>query len=93
MIVAGGAAAFQRAGRPGGDVIHLGGIDADVRAAGDQDFRFGAATGRGQLWIEERGAVTYVLGNVDRDAAAELQIAIRDWGVRASDYTADDFVL
>ena len=33
------------------------------------------------------------LGNIDDDAAPELRIAIGDGAVRASTYTADDFIL
>ena len=84
-------ARFQdRFGRPPALVL----LPAPEPVAGvDLPVRVYRGVGRGHLWLEERGAVTWVLGNVDRDAAAELRIAIHDWGVRASAYTADDFVL
>ena len=87
------ARAFEGVGRDGGDLIDLSGIDANTRRPGDQHFAFDGGTGRGHLWVEERGNVSYVCGNIDRDAAVEFHLAIRDFAVRASDYAADDFVL
>jgi hypothetical protein len=61
--------------------------------AGHQDFDFGTSKGRGDLWLSEAGGVTYVNGNLDSDTAVEFQIAIYDGSVRASAYSAHDFIL
>ncbi|HVL21058.1 MAG TPA: M10 family metallopeptidase, partial [Amaricoccus sp.] len=87
------AIAFDDPGSRDGDRIDLRGIDADTTRAGDQAFAFGAGHGRGHLWLEETEKVTYVCGNVDGDAAAELQLAIVDGVTRAAAYGADDFLL
>lgn len=88
-----GTAAFARAGRSGGDVIDVSRIDADTTRGGEQDFTFGG-TGRGRLWTEEGpGDSTLVRGNVDLDGTIEFEILIDDGVVRASAYTAGDFIL
>jgi serralysin len=93
-IVAGdGAGAFEKPGRSLGDRIDLHRLDADMLRAGHQDFDFGTSKGRGDLWLSEAGGVTYVNGNVDADAAIEFQVAIHDGSVRASAYSAHDFIL
>jgi serralysin len=92
IVAAAGAAAFQRPGAGAGDVFELRAIDADGVAAGNQGFVFGSKA-RAGLWLENSGDTTYVLGNIDRDAAAELQIAIADGAIRAGQYGADDFLL
>ncbi len=92
-IVAGdAAAAFDGAGRPGGDLIDLHAIDADVRHPGNQAFAFGG-TGRGHLWLDDVAGATVVCGNTDADAAPEFRLTIADGGLRAAAYTADDFLL
>jgi serralysin len=92
IVAADGAAAFQRPGTGAGDRFELRAIDADGLAAGNQAFDFGSKA-RGGLWLENSGATTYVLGNTDRDATAELRIAIVDGAIRAGQYGADDFLL
>ena len=74
-------------------MIDLSAIDANARLDGVQAFKFGTATGRGHLWVEDHGRATLVCGNTDGDAAVEFKLAIRDWGVEAADYGAGDFVL
>ena len=93
LVAGDGAKAFQGSGHRGGDVVDLSGIDADTVRGGDQAFKFGAATGRGHLWLEDHGRNTWVCGNTDGDAAMEVRLVIRDWGVHAADYHAGDFVL
>jgi len=93
-IVAGyGAAAFERPGRSSGDRIDLHPIDADTTRGGDHDFIFGTSKARGHVWLSESKGVTYVNGNTDHDAAIEFQLAIHDGSVRASAYSAHDFIL
>lgn len=88
-----GSRAFKKPGDGKGDLIDLSKIDADWGTAGDQAFEFGKQTGEGRLWAENRGSDTYIFGNTDDDAAAELKIVIADGSNRASDYTANDFIL
>jgi serralysin len=92
-LLAGGAApAFDAPGRASGDVIDLRAIDADTTAAGNQAFAFGG-TGRGHLWLRDSGNVTHVYANTDTDRAADFELTILDGPVRASAYTAHDFLL
>ena len=85
---------FEGAGQPGGDVIHLRGIDADTTTFGDQAFHFGNGPGgAGTLWAVDAGADTVIYGNTDNDAAIEFELRIVDGNVTASDYHAGDFVL
>ena len=49
---------LRRPGQRGGDLIDLRGIDADTTRAGDQAFAFGAAHGRGHLWLDDAEKVT-----------------------------------
>jgi serralysin len=93
LFAGGGVRAFEAPGAGDGDLIDLRGIDDDTTRAGDQAFAFGEGHGRGHLWLENRGKVTYVCGNTDRDAKVEFELAIHDWGVKAAAYSADDFVL
>lgn len=88
-----GAAAFEGAGRAGGDVIDLSMLDANASLAGNQAFQFGTGRGTGRLWVLEVGANTLVRGNADRDAAPEFGLIIEDGRVRASAYDAGDFIL
>ncbi len=93
-ILAGdGAAAFEGVGRAAGDRIDLSAIDADALTRGDQAFVFGTKTDKGCLWVVEIGGDTWVRGNVDNDRAPEFELVIEDGGVRASSYTAHDFIL
>jgi hypothetical protein len=89
----GGGAAFDLPGSGDGDRIDLSGIDANTTAGNDQTFAFGVAKGIGRVWVEEVGQVTHVRANVDADAAVEFELAIEDGGVRASAYSALDFIL
>ena len=88
-----GAVAFQNAGPGAGDRIDLSAIDANTGVAGDQAFIWGGGHGRGYLWAVNSGNVTLIRGNVDNDAAFEIEIAIQDAGVAASQYVAGDFIL
>lgn len=88
----GGAPAFEGAGVAGGDVIDMSQIDANPATGGRDAFVFGGH-GLGQLWLTENGTRTVVLANTDGDGAAEFKLVIADGDVRASDYTADDFIL
>jgi len=89
----GGADAFEGAGRAGGDLIDLRGIDADVTRPGDQAFVFGAGAGRGRLWLTEDGDATLVRGNVDNSDRPEFELTILDGALGPGDYTARDFLL
>ncbi len=66
----------------GVDVMDLATIDANKGAAGDQAFRFigaGAFSGRaGELRFEIDGFETQVLGDVNGDRQADLQITLLD---------------
>lgn len=88
-----GAVAFQGAGAGAGDRIDVSEIDANAIAAGNQAFVWGGGHGRGHLWAVDSGNVTLVRGNVDNDAAFEIEIAIQDAGVAAHQYVAGDFIL
>jgi hypothetical protein len=61
--------------------------------AGNQAFAFGLPGTKGHIWCVNAGSTTRVRGNIDNDAAAELQINIADGGVLANAYTAADFFL
>jgi hypothetical protein len=87
-----GASAFQGAGSAGGDRIDVSGIDANVGAGGNQAFHFGG-TGRGDLSVVESNGDTLVRANVDGDGGFELALLIDDGAVRASAYSAADFIL
>jgi hypothetical protein len=77
----------------GGDRIDVFDIDANITMAGNQAFTFGLPGTKGHLWCVNAGTTTRVLGNIDNDAAVELQINIVDDGVLANAYTAADFFL
>lgn len=90
-----GAGAFQRPGAGAGDLINLSNLDADETDPEFewQHFLFGGA-GKGHVSVVEGpGSDTLVRGNVDDDRAFELQIRIADGALRASAYTAADFIL
>jgi len=91
----GGVAAFENAGGgvTPGDRIHLTAIDANEVAGGDQNFVFGTAQTIGRLWAVNVGTETHIRGNVNNDAAFELDIIIEDGAVLASAYNAADFFL
>lgn len=93
LLPSGGAAAFSGAGAAGGDVIDLGGIDANTARSGDQAFVLGAGHGIGHLWLEADGMRTRVCGNVDGDGAADFVLIIADGGTTPDAYKAGDFVL
>lgn len=93
QITAGdGGNAFDGAGTAAGDLLDLYGIDADSTQAGNQTFAFGG-TGRGHVSVVDSGTDTIVRANMDNDAAFEFQLTIHDGNVRASAYTAADFIL
>jgi serralysin len=93
IAAGGGVGAFEGAGRAWGDALDLRGIDADAVRNGNQAFALDGGQGRGRLWLEEQGDVTWVRGNTDGDTAAEFVLAILDGGVRAAGYSAGDFLL
>ena len=84
--------AFEGAGKAGGDVIDLRGLDADMTTPDFESFIFGG-TGKGHLSLTNSGSDTLVRGNLDDDRGFEFQCLIRDGDVRASAYTAADFLL
>lgn len=88
----GGVPAFEGAGAAAGDRFDMSHIDANTTAAGQQGFVFGG-TGKGHISLVDLGMDTIVRGNMDNDAAFEFQLIIHDGNVRASAYTAADFIL
>lgn len=88
-----GATAFQGAGAAAGDLIDLSRIDAKAGVRGNQAFELEDGPGRGHVWIKDAGSVTIIRASTDTDSAAEIVIAIEDGSVRASAYTAADFIL
>jgi Ca2+-binding RTX toxin-like protein len=87
-----GAVAFAGAGAAQGDRIDLAGIDANVTVDNNQAFHFGG-TGKGDLSLVESNGNTLVRGNVDGDTGFEFALLIQDGTVKASAYTAADFIL
>lgn len=63
-----------------GDLIHLGGVDANAVLGGDQAFAFigsGAFTGTaGELRFYQAGTTTYVQGDTNGDGQADFLIRI-----------------
>ena len=92
MRTRGGVVALDAPGAGAGDRIDLSAIDANNRLAGNQAFEFGGS-GIGHVRVVDQGTATVVLASTDADPAAELRIVIDDGAVRASAYTADDFIL
>lgn len=93
LIAGNGGAAFDGAGRGGGDLFDLS-FDADSTLSGVQAFEFGATSskGKGFVWFQNDGTVTLLCANVDNDAPPELVVRIEDGReVRAEDYGASDF--
>ena len=66
-------------------------IDADQTLSGVQHFTFGTSTDVARLWAVDSGDLTLILGNLDHDATAEIEVAIADGAVPASDYSTADF--
>ncbi len=91
QLRAGTAASPSTARAPLPGIGSLAAIDARPDLPGNQAFVFGGA-GDGHLRLEEVGTVTHVRASAT-DAGLDLDIAILDGAVRASDYTADDFIL
>jgi serralysin len=91
-VTDGSAPAFQGAGVAKGDRIDLSGIDANTTRAGNQAFAFGG-DGIGRVDAVRSGDDTLIRCNVDRDAAFEFALLIKDDDVRASAYSGIDFVL
>lgn len=87
-----GAAAFELAGRAGGDRIDLSTLDANVLRSGDQAFVFNSTAAGGLSLADSRGD-TLVRGNLDNDAAFELVIRIEDGALSHRAYGAIDFLL
>jgi Ca2+-binding RTX toxin-like protein len=92
MIGCADGVAFEGAGKAGGDLIDLRGLDADLTTP-DFDFFVFGGTGKGHLSLVNRGSDTLVRGNVDDDGGFEFECLIRDGEVKASAYTAADFLL
>ena len=85
---------FSRVGRSGGDEIDLSGIDAVRGRKGNQSFDFDDDGGRGDVWTRDVKGGTLILGNIDGDDVAEIQILVKDGrGIFADDWTAEDFIL
>lgn len=84
--------AFDGAGKAKGDLIDLADIDADQTLPDFQTLVFGG-TGKGHLSVADEGGSSLVRANLDDDASFEFQILIDDGAVKASAYTADDFIL
>lgn len=87
-----GAIAFEGAGSAVGDLINLQAVDADTTRSGDQTFAFGS-TDKGGLSLIDVDGNTLVRGNINGDSAFEFEILIVDGAVKASAYTAADFIL
>lgn len=83
---------FDAPGASNGDLIDVSAIDADSTTPGNQSFNFGG-TGAGDLRVVDQGRFSIVLANTDNDPAPDLRIVIQDHGIRAGDYTAEDFIL
>lgn len=95
-IIAGdGTAAFNGIGVGSGDVLDLSRIDANPYQSGNQAFHFAGGTlttGVAQLYEDAEGNTVFV-ASTDSDSAAEVMIKIADGSVRASQYTAGEFLL
>jgi Ca2+-binding RTX toxin-like protein len=87
------AVSFEGAGKAGGDLIDVSGLDADTTAAGVQDWVFGTSHARGHLWVTKSGTEVTLNGNTDDDAAIEFQLAIEEINTGAPVFTAGDFIL
>lgn len=83
---------FDGAGSARGDRIDLSDLDANAGRAGNQAFRFDS-NGTGSINVTDQGGDTLVRGDVDGESGYDFAILIRDGATRASDYSADDFIL
>ena len=84
---------FERPGRAKGDLIDLAAVDARDDRSGDQAFDFGGR-GRGHLQLVEKDGATLVCADTGGCTAWDFVLRIADGSaVRASAYTADDFIL
>lgn len=84
---------FNNPGAAAGDIIDLAAVDANLVTTGDQAFRFGSKA-IGGLWaVDLSGGNTMIYGNLDSDSVAEFTLTIKDGDVKASAYTAADFIL
>lgn len=90
-----GGAAFDGAGKAGGDVINVASIDANLTLAGDQAFAWGGTSKKtkGYLWLGDVGSETHVWGNIDNDSPPEFHLKIADGSLKAASYAASDFIL
>ena len=91
LRAADGGVAFEGAGAAAGDRIDLTGIDANETLAGDQAFVFGRM-GLGGLWLLEQDGDTVIRGRVG-GTGFQFELVIEDGAVRASSYSAADFLL
>ena len=87
-----GGLAFDGAGRAAGDRIDLSGIDANIHRSGNQAFVFDSLS-TGGLWFLEQGSNTVIRGTIQDGQGFEFELVIEDGSVRASAYTAADFIL
>lgn len=93
IVARDGAIAFEGVGVPGGDVIDLRGIDANANLAGNQAFVWSASGAAGTLSLSEQNGNTILTGHVNNDRVADFQLIIADGGIRATQYSADEFLL
>ena len=77
--------------RRGGDKIDLGGIDANVRVGGNQEFVFHSATAHHgyDVWYVRSGTDLIVYGDVDGLSGADFSILVKN----ATALSASDFIL
>lgn len=95
IIAFDGAPAFEGVGVKGGDVIDLSEIDARPGTFRDEAFTFvqGPLVRGGVQLYENAQGDTILVGSTDSDRDPEFLIRIDDGAIRASDYTAGDFIL
>lgn len=87
----GETAAFEGAGRTGGDRIDVSALDADLTRPGNQAFVFGHE-GPGGVWVEDAGPSTHVQAR-QAGGGACLRALVVDGAVSAAEYVAGDFIL
>jgi Ca2+-binding RTX toxin-like protein len=86
--------AFDSPGAAHGDVIDLGGIDADVGQAGDQSFILSHRPIAQRLVIgSNANGDTVINGFIDSTFGADIVVVIRDGAVPHTAYSSADFVL
>lgn|GEM_PF-3210376 len=93
IAAADGALAFEGVGVVGGDRIDLRGMDANLNLAGNQAFVFSASRAAGTVVLTEQGSNTVLLGHVNNDGIADFRLLIADGGIRATQYSLDEFLL